>query len=51
MVYILWTEDEEFPANASILFDSSAESHLHIEDLAYLGETVTGELIRSAPRI
>ena len=51
LVYILWTENEEFPANASILFDSSAENHLHIEDLAYLGETVTRELIRSAPRI
>ena len=51
LVCILWTEDEEFPANASILFDSSAENHLHIEDLAYLGETVTRELIRSAPRI
>ena len=51
LVYILWTESEEFPANASILFDSSAENHLHIEDLAYLGETVTRELIRSAQRI
>lgn len=51
LVYILWTEDEEFPAKASVLFDSSAENHLHIEDLAYLGETVTRELIRSAPRI
>jgi hypothetical protein len=51
LVYILWTEDEEFPANASVLFDSSAENHLHIEDLAYLGETVTRELISSAPRI
>jgi len=51
LVYILWTKDEEFPAKASVLFDSSAENHLHIEDLAYLGETVTRELIRSAPRI
>jgi len=51
LVYILWTENEEFPANASILFDSSAENHLHIEDLAYLGEAVTKELIRSAQRI
>jgi len=51
LVYILWTKDEEFPADASILFDSSAENHLHIEDLAYLGETVTRELIRSPQRI
>ncbi|MFQ5834999.1 MAG: DUF3786 domain-containing protein [bacterium] len=51
LVYILWTESEEFPANASILFDSSAEDHLHIEDLACLGETVTRELIRSAQQI
>ena len=51
LVYILWTEDEEFPANTLILFDSSAENHLHIEDLAYLGEIVTRELIRSAQRI
>jgi hypothetical protein len=51
LVYILWTENEEFPANASILFDSSAQNHLHIEDLAYLGETITRELIRSAQRI
>ena len=51
LVYILWTEDEEFPANTLILFDSSAENHIHIEDLAYLGEIVTRELIRSAQRI
>ncbi len=51
LVYILWTEGEEFSANTSILFDSSAENHLHIEDLAYLGEIVTRELIRLAPRI
>jgi hypothetical protein len=51
LVYILWAEDEEFPANASILFDSSAGNHLHIEDLAYLGETVTRDLTGSAQRI
>ncbi len=51
LAYILWAGGEEFPANASVLFDSSAEDHLSIEDLAHLGETVTKEFIRSAQRI
>ncbi len=51
LVYILWAKTEEFPARASVLFDSSAENHLNIEDLAYLGQTVTRSLIESVRRM
>ena len=51
LVFILWTRTEEFPARASVLFEASAEDHLNIEDLAYLGEAAVRNLIRSAERI
>ncbi|MCX7822895.1 MAG: DUF3786 domain-containing protein [Syntrophobacterales bacterium] len=33
---VLWKGDEEFPPEASILFDRSIQSNLPIEDIAYL---------------
>ena len=42
---VLWTQCEEFPAAANILFDETATEHFHIEDLAVLGEITAGTLI------
>jgi len=33
---ILWKGDDEFPPEASILFDSNIQSYLPVEDIAYL---------------
>jgi len=44
IVYIVWGS-HEFPASASILYDSSASSYLPTEDLAVLGEVTTARLV------
>jgi hypothetical protein len=44
IVYIVWGA-HEFPASASILYDSSASSYLPTEDLAVLGELATARLV------
>ena len=31
--YVLWVADEEFSARISVLFDSTAESHMHLDTL------------------
>ncbi len=33
ITYVLWASDEEFPARMSVLFDSTADSHLHLDTL------------------
>jgi hypothetical protein len=33
VVYVLWAADEEFPARLSVLFDSTADSHMHLDTL------------------
>ncbi len=40
MTLIVWTGDDEMPANAKVLFDDTAEGYLSTEDLAVLGEVV-----------
>lgn len=45
LIYILWVADEEFTGACNILFDYSASSWLHTEDLAFLGEFTTEHLI------
>ncbi len=42
---ILWEEDEEFPADANILFDKSISMILSAEDIAWLGGMVIYPLI------
>ncbi len=44
VVCIVWGS-HEFPASASILYDSSASSFLPTEDLAILGELTTARLV------
>jgi len=51
VVLILWLKDEEFKADASILFDYSATKELHVEDLAALCSMVANEMIRVAKEI
>ncbi|XHH08427.1 MAG: DUF3786 domain-containing protein [Candidatus Bathyarchaeia archaeon] len=48
LTYILWSSDEEFAAEVSILFDDSASSYLPTEDLAVLGELTTVRLIAAS---
>jgi hypothetical protein len=43
---IVWAGDEEIPANANILFDSTAKDQIHIEDLAVIGGVVAGKLVK-----
>lgn len=42
----LWLPDDEMGASANILFDSSANSYLHTEDIAAAGELAARFLIR-----
>lgn len=51
MIFGLWTTDDEFPADAFILYDSSAVKELHVEDLAGLCSVAADEIIRTAKSI
>jgi hypothetical protein len=48
LAVILHLADEEFPANASVLFDASVHHYLPTEDLAVLGGMLAGQLIKKA---
>ncbi len=50
LTYILWSA-EEFPAEVSILYDTSASSYLPTEDLAVLGELTTIRLLQAKNQI
>lgn len=43
--YILWEGDEEFPPSVQLLFDSSVEHYLSLEDMVVLGQMATGRLL------
>lgn len=45
---ILLLGDEEVSSNANILFDATANEHLHIEDVAILGEFVSYMFLKKA---
>lgn len=45
---VLYLADDEFPANANVLFDASAGHYLPTEDLAVLGGLLAGRLIKAA---
>lgn len=51
MILGLWLADDEFEANAVILFDSSAPKEVHIEDLAGLCSIVADEVVIAAKSI
>ncbi|MFN2290431.1 MAG: DUF3786 domain-containing protein [Anaerolineae bacterium] len=46
LAVILHLADEEFPANASVLFDASAHHYLPTEDLAVLGGMLASQLVK-----
>jgi hypothetical protein len=48
LAVVLYLADDEFPANANVLFDASASHYLPTEDLAVLGGLLAGRLIRAA---
>ena len=47
LYYVLWTGDEEFPANLSILFDKSIERHLTADAIWGLVTWVSDALLNS----
>jgi len=49
--YVLWEGDEEFPPSLQLLFDSSIDHYLSLEDMVVLGQMTAGRLIQklSAP--
>lgn len=48
LAVVLHLADDEFPADASVLFDGAASHHLPTEDLAVLGGMLVNRLIKSA---
>ena len=44
---VVYGGDEEFPADAKLLFDVSIASYLNTEDIAVLGGIVVGKLIQA----
>ena len=48
--YILWEGDEEFPPSVQLLFDSSADRYLPLEDIVVLSQVTTGRLISLSNR-
>ena len=47
LALVLWRGDAEFPAEGSILFDSSVSKYLPVEDMVILAETVVWKLIKA----
>lgn len=45
---ILWKGDEEFPPEASVLFDESADLYFSAEDMAVAGQMAVLELLKAA---
>jgi len=51
LAVVLYVADEEFPANASVLFDAAAAHYLETEDLAVLGGMLAGRLTQTAKTV
>ena len=43
---VLWKGDAEFPPDGNVLFDSSINGYLSVEDIVILAETVVWKLIK-----
>jgi hypothetical protein len=46
--YVLWQGDEEFPPGLQLLFDSSIDHYLSLEDMVVLGQMASGRLIQKS---
>lgn len=49
--YVLWEADDEFPSSVQLLFDSSVDHYLALEDIVVLGQITTGRLISVGGRL
>jgi hypothetical protein len=49
IVYVLWAADEEFPARLSVLFDSTADSMMHLDTLRTAVTTANKFLLAAKP--
>ena len=50
IVYVLWAADEEFSARLSVLFDSTADSHMHLDTLRTVVTTANKFLLAAKPQ-
>lgn len=50
LAFILWLADDEFPAQASILYDASASMHLNTEGLEVMAGNTAAKIIAWADR-
>jgi hypothetical protein len=50
VVYVLWAADEEFSARLSVLFDSTADSHMHLDTLRTVVTTANKFLLAAKPQ-
>ncbi|MCL6560367.1 MAG: DUF3786 domain-containing protein, partial [Firmicutes bacterium] len=48
VTYVLWLGDDEFPASGTVLFDSTASTHLATEDYAFIAGMGVFELKKAA---
>jgi hypothetical protein len=46
---VIWRGDEEFPPNANILFDSTIQDYLPVEDINVLCQTIAWQLVKKLP--
>ena len=46
LTYVLWKGDDEFPPDASILFDSTVSDYLSNDDIHNLCESIVWRLVR-----
>jgi hypothetical protein len=49
--YVLWEGDDEFSPSVQLLFDSSVDHYLSLEDIVVLGQMSTGRLINRATHL
>jgi len=48
ITFVVWKGDEEFPADAGVMYDSTVTDYLPTEDIIVLTETVVWKLVRTA---
>jgi hypothetical protein len=51
LAFVVWRGDDEFPPDANILFDSTANSILRTEDLAICGALTVSKLRKNADKL